>query len=96
MKGRHRGKNNESAELYKAFLKLKSVEEVKRFLRDLCTLEEIIEFSKRWQAVRLLVQHKPYHEVASKTGLSSTTVARVAYWLNNGAGGYQLVLKRIK
>lgn len=95
MKGLHKGKNNETLELYKAILKLKTINECKKFFRDLCTLEEIAEMSKRWQAARLLKQKKPYREVADKTGLSTTTVARVAHWLNYGMGGYQLMLKRL-
>src|SRR3989344_4639290 len=96
MKGKHLGKNNETFELYKAILKLKGLDECKRFFRDLCTLEEIIEISKRWQAVRLLAQDKSYLEIAKKTGLSTTTVARVAYWLYSGTGGHKLMLRRIK
>ncbi|MBI3291171.1 helix-turn-helix domain-containing protein [Candidatus Falkowbacteria bacterium] len=96
MKGIHQGKDNQTKLLYKAILSLKTVEECERFFRDLLTIEEISEFSKRWQVARLLNQHKPYREVAKKTGLSTTTVTRVAHWLYNGEDGYKLALKRIK
>ena len=95
MKGIHQTKNNQSKLLYRAILRLKSVEECERFFRDLLTIEEIIEMSKRWQAARLLNKHQPYREVAKKTGLSTTTVTRVAQWLNHGQGGYRLILDRI-
>lgn len=94
MKGVHQGKDNEIFKLYKAILKLKDIGECRKFFRDLCTLEEIIEMSKRWQAAKLLAGEKSYREVAKKTGLSTTTVARVSYWLKHGQGGYQLILKR--
>lgn len=96
MKGIHQGKNNQTDELYKAILKIKTVDEAKHFFRDLLTIEEIVEFSKRWQAARLLNQHQPYRQVAEKTGLSTTTVTRVANWLKNGSGGYRLILNRTK
>ena len=96
MKGIHQGKDNQTKELYRAILSLRTVEECQRFFRDLLTIEEITEMSKRWQAARLLNEHHPYREVAKKTGLSTTTVARVAQWLFHGESGYQLVLKRIK
>jgi len=96
MKGIHQAKNNETSELYKAVLKLKTADEAKRFFRDLLTIEEITEMSKRWQAARLLNQGKPYREIAAKTGLSTTTVTRVANWLKNGSGGYRLMLNRLK
>ena len=96
MKGRHRGRDNQTNSLYQAILELKTVEECRKFFRDLLTIEEITEFSKRWQAAQLLAQDIPYRDIATKTGLSTTTVARVAHWLYDGQGGYELMLKRIK
>ena len=96
MKGKHQNKDNQTPALYKAILQLKTVEECQKFFRDLLTIEEITEMSKRWQAARLLDQGQPYRAVAEKTGLSTTTVTRVANWLHHGQSGYKLVLKRIK
>lgn len=86
--------NKESRELFEAIATLKTPEETKRFLRDLLTPQEIAEFSKRWTAARMLAQGKSYSQVEKKTGLSSTTVARVSLWLNQGLGGYGLILRR--
>ncbi len=96
MKGIHQGRDNQTNSLYQAILELKTVEECRQFFRDLLTIEEITEFSKRWQAARLLNQDKPYRKIAAKTGLSTTTVARVAHWLYHGEGGYQLILRRLR
>lgn len=63
------------------------------FLRDLCTIEELHVLSSRWEAVRLLNQGKTYREIAQKTGLSTTTVTRIAHWLKHGEGGYQKSLE---
>jgi TrpR-related protein YerC/YecD len=82
-------------ELIEAVLLLKNFSEAKRFLRDLLTESELIELGNRWKAARMLSEKVPYSAVEKKTGLSSTTVARVSKWLNRGKGGYKLMIKRI-
>ena len=82
--------------LSQAFLSLKNEVEVLNFLRDLCTLEELEEMSKRWEAVQMLEDGTPYRAIAEKTGLSTTTVTRISHWLNHGEGGYQIALKNTK
>lgn len=88
-------KNKNTDELAKAFLLLETPAEAKRFLRDLLTPEEIIEFGKRWQAARMLDRKIPYSQIEKETGLSSTTVARVSKWLKNGIDGYKLALRKL-
>ena len=88
-------KSSSSEELYTAILSLKTLDEAKRFFRDLLTEDEIEEFSKRWEAARMLDKAVPYTTIQDKTGLSSTTVARISRWLRKGMGGYQLVLDRM-
>ncbi len=46
--------NQELKELYEAVLKLRSVDECKKFFRDLCTLSEISAMSERFQAVKMI------------------------------------------
>ena len=87
--------NKKTEDLMKAILALKTINEAKRFFRDLLTKQEIIEFAKRWQAARMLSKNIPYTQVEKETGLSSTTVARVSKWLNRGMKGYKLILKRL-
>lgn len=82
-------------QLYKAILVLRSEDECKKFLRDLLTEAEINEFSNRWKVARMLNEKIDYETIARKTGMSSTTIARISKWLNNGMGGYKLILKRI-
>lgn len=81
--------------LVKAILTLRSADEARRFLRDLLTPDEIREFAKRFQTAEMLAKKVPYSVIEKRTGLSSTTVARVAHWLHHGKGGYGLVLKRL-
>ena len=75
-------------------LTLRTREEAKRFLRDLCTLGELQALAHRWQIVRLLDQNLPYLEIAERVHTSTATVTRVAQWLRHGAGGYELALAR--
>ena len=79
-----------------AFLALETADEAQRFLRDLLTENEIDEFAKRLRTAQLLADNVPYSAIEAETGLSSTTVARVAAWLRKGTGGYSLILKRLK
>lgn len=87
--------NQKTINLFNAILALKTRNEAKRFLRDLLTESEIIEFANRWQAVQMLNQNIPYTKITKNTGLSSTTVARISKWLSKGMGGYDLMLKRL-
>lgn len=86
---------NNERELCLALTHLESADEAQAFLRDLCTPAEIQAMADRWSAARLLSQGLPYRDVHAKTGVSITTIARVARFLNVGHGGYGLVLQRL-
>jgi TrpR-related protein YerC/YecD len=86
----------EQEDLFRAMARLKSVEELEAFFRDLCTRSELEAMAHRWQVAKLLDAGKPYLEVAAEAGASTTTVTRVAQWLRNGEGGYRLALDRAK
>ena len=81
-------------DLADAVLLLRDRDDVKRFLRDLCTLAELEQLTHRWQIVRLLEQKIPYLNIAERIGTSTATVTRVAHWLRHGTGGYRVVLER--
>ncbi len=81
--------------LFQAILTLSSVKESEAFFRDLCTVEEIKDMSDRWQVVLLLQKGLSYRVIAEKLNTSTTTVARVAFWLENGRGGYKNMLKKL-
>lgn len=82
-------------QLTNAFLSLKNVDEAERFLRDLMTEGEIQEFANRLEAASLLAKDVQYNTIIESTGLSSTTIARIAKWLNGSLGGYRLILSRL-
>jgi len=81
--------------LIQAILALKTENEAGRFLRDLMTEKEIKEFANRLKAAEMLTEKIPYSAIEKETGLSSTTVARVAKWLNGKGGGYKIIINKL-
>ena len=88
-------KSKENKRLIQAILALKTENEAGRFLRDLMTEKEIEEFAKRLKAAEMLTEKIPYSTIEKETGLSSTTVARVAKWLNGKGGGYKIIINKL-
>ena len=88
--------NEDMQQLFAGILALRTKQEAKKFFRDLCTLNELDAMAQRWSAVQALTRGESYREISKKTGLSTATVTRIAHWLNNGEGGYELILKRLK
>ena len=87
----YKPRNEKEKRLVEAFASLKTKDEVANFLRDLLTIAEIEEFANRLEMVRLLLKGYSYLKIAKETGSSTTTVTRVAHWLNHGCGGYKRV-----
>lgn len=85
----------ESDSVYTAVLRLKNLDEARRFFRDILTKEEIEEMARRWQVARLVDRNVPYRNIAQQTGVSTATITRVAHWLRDGMGGYRLMLDRL-
>jgi TrpR-related protein YerC/YecD len=87
--------DKKSNQFIEAILALETTNEAKLFLRDLMTENEIKEFANRLEAARLLSRDVQYNAIIESTGLSSTTIARIAKWLKGSLGGYRLILSRI-
>jgi TrpR-related protein YerC/YecD len=85
-------------ELSEAFLALETVDECRRFLHDICTPKEISDLSERWLVARILDEGKlSYREIHTQTGVSVTTVGRVARFLQQeNYQGYRTVIDRLK
>jgi TrpR-related protein YerC/YecD len=82
--------------LYAAVASLRNAEECRAFFRDLCTPAEIQAMADRWAVVDWLMRGVPYREINRLTGVSVTTVSRVARCMADGNGGYSLVVRRSK
>ena len=84
----------EAESLYGAFLTLEKPAEVRQFLLDLCTPSELEAIVDRWWTASLLKDGRSYREISEITGVSVTTIGRVARYMNMGEGGYRLALRR--
>jgi TrpR-related protein YerC/YecD len=81
--------------LFRAVLALENETECRRFLEDLCTPAELEALVDRWSVVPLLEDGLPYRRIHDMTGVSVTTIGRVARFLSAGNGGYRTVLQRL-
>lgn len=82
-------------ELFNAVLQLTDVAGCRAFFRDLCTPAELQAMKDRWAVAELLADGLTYREIRDRTGVSVTTVGRVARCLAEKPGGYSPVLKRM-
>lgn len=81
--------------LFDAVLSLKNRDECYSFFEDLCTVNELLSLSQRFEVASMLREHKTYLEIADKTGASTATISRVNRSLNYGNDGYELVFERV-
>lgn len=82
--------------LFQAILSLKNKEECYTFFEDVCTVNEILSLSQRFEVAKMLREKKTYLEISEKTGASTATISRVNRSLNYGNDGYEMVFERIK
>lgn len=82
--------------LFEAILCLQTKEECYNFFDDLCTVNELLSLSQRYEVASMLKNHKTYLEIAEKTGASTATISRVNRSLNYGNEGYDLIFERLK
>jgi TrpR-related protein YerC/YecD len=80
--------------LFRAIQSLRTTAECRNFFKDLCTPAELQALTDRWQVVELLLQGMPYRQIHDRTGVSVTTVGRVARFLSDGFGGYRTAIDR--
>ena len=79
-------------DFFGAVLKLKDIDECRKFFEDVCTIKELQDISQRLEVAKLLRDGKNYQEVSKTTGASTATISRVNKCLNYGSGGYALVI----
>ncbi|MCQ2508807.1 MAG: YerC/YecD family TrpR-related protein [Dorea sp.] len=81
--------------LFDAILTLENKEECYLFFEDICTINELISLSQRYEVARMLREKKTYLEIAEQTGASTATISRVNRSLNYGNDGYDMVFERL-
>ena len=82
-------------DLFDAVLSLKSREECYRFFFFVCTVNELLSLSQRFEVARMLTAKRTYLEIAEKTGASTATISRVNRSLLYGNDGYAMVFERV-
>ena len=89
-------KSAPEASLYEAMALIKTAEEAMRFFQDLCTPAEIQAMADRWRVVDAIKAGKPYRQIYDETGVSVTTIGRVARCIMLGVGGYNVIYERLE
>ena len=82
--------------LFTAVAALQTADECRAFFKDLCTPAELQAMADRWAVVDWLKKGVPYREIHKLTGVSVTTIGRVARFLENGNGGYAIAVSRVR
>ena len=82
--------------LFDAILSLKNREECYTFFEDVCTINELLSLSQRFEVAKMLREQKTYLEIAEKTGASTATISRVMRPLNYGNDGKEMVFERLE
>ncbi len=81
--------------LFDAILTLQNREECYTFFEDVCTVNELLSLSQRFEVAYMLREHKTYLDIAERTGASTATISRVNRSLNYGNDGYDMVFERL-
>ncbi len=81
--------------LFEAILSLENQEDCYLFFEDICTINELLSLSQRFEVAKMLREKKRYLEIAEQTGASTATISRVNRSLNYGNDGYDMVFKRM-
>ena len=82
--------------LFEGILSLKTMDECFDFFEDICTINELLSLSQRFEVARMLREQRTYLEIAEKTGASTATISRVNRSLNYGNDGYDMVIRRME
>ena len=82
--------------LFEAILCLKDKEECYTFFEDVCTINELLSLSQRFEVAKMLMDKRTYLDISEKTGASTATISRVNRSLNYGNDGYDMVFKRME
>lgn len=78
--------------LFRALLRLRTLEECYALFEDLCTVREIRDLGARFEVAGMLADGKSYQEISQTTGASTATICRVNKCLLYGTGGYRAAL----
>ena len=81
--------------LFQAILSLQTQEECYLFFEDICTKNELLSLSQRFEVGTRLMKGQTYQEIAQATGASTATISRVNRLLDDGHDGLEMAAQRI-
>ena len=82
--------------LFEAILTLKTEEECFIFFEDLCTVNELLSLSQRFEVAPMLMRRDTNQQIAENTIAPAAAISRVNRSLNYGNDGYDMVFARMK
>ncbi|WP_067782475.1 YerC/YecD family TrpR-related protein [Actinomyces vulturis] len=93
MKRRSTPQNVDVTTLSRLMAAITDPEDMASFIVDLCSPAELEAWTDRWRVVPLLSEGMSYRAIHEQTGVSITTIGRVARHMATGAGGYELGMR---
>ena len=82
--------------LFESILNLKSKEECRAYLEDLCTVKELQDMAQRLDTAVLLSKGYSYKKIMEQVEVSTATIGRVSKCLNYGTGGYRSAIGKLE
>jgi TrpR-related protein YerC/YecD len=89
-----RFKNEATDALFTHMMTLETIDDYYAFFEDIATIQELKEFSLRFNIAKMLHEGRTYQAIEQETGASATTISRVSKCLHYGAGGYDKVFNQ--
>ena len=81
---------------FDAILSLKTREECYSFFKDICTINELLSLSQRFDVGVRLLKGQTYQEISEATGASTATISRVGRLLTDENDGIEMAIERIQ
>jgi len=92
---REKDREDDVDELLLALLNLDNIIEIRAFMGDLLTKDELYDFANRWKVARMLKVGLSYKKIEKLTGVSSATIARMKKCMRDGEGGFDAMIKKM-
>lgn len=92
----HKWMNDDSDEFLLAVAEAKSLAEARAFLGDILTEKEMKDCANRWKVAKMLHFGIGYRKIQKVTGISSATVSRIRRIMQEGLGGYRLMIAKLE
>lgn len=82
--------------LIKALVAVDNEKDCEVLLEDLMTRKELLDIAQRMLVAKMLSEQAVYNKIVEETGASTATISRVNRCYLYGAGGYSMILDKIK